>query len=79
MSEQTGSVLAEENGSARSLILNRPKSINAIDHEMVTEMAKLLDGWATDDAVAAVVLYGAGSAACARAATSSPSTATPRR
>ncbi|PWD42800.1 3-hydroxyisobutyryl-CoA hydrolase [Gordonia paraffinivorans] len=60
MSEQTGSVLAEENGSARSLILNRPKSINAIDHEMVTEMAKLLDGWATDDAVAAVVLYGAG-------------------
>lgn len=60
MSEQTGSVLAEENGSARSLILNRPKSINAIDHEMVTEIAKLLDGWATDDAVAAVVLYGAG-------------------
>jgi len=60
VSEQTGSVLAEENGSARSLILNRPKSINAIDHEMVTEMAKLLDGWATDDAVAAVVLYGAG-------------------
>ncbi|MEO9328113.1 3-hydroxyisobutyryl-CoA hydrolase [Gordonia aurantiaca] len=63
MSEQSvlvPSVLAEENGSARSLILNRPKSINAIDHEMVTEMATLLDAWAADDAVDAVVLYGAG-------------------
>ncbi len=54
------SVLTEENGSARSLILNRPKSINAIDHEMVTEIAERLDAWSGDDAVEAVVLYGAG-------------------
>ncbi|MCK8614045.1 enoyl-CoA hydratase/isomerase family protein [Gordonia sp. C13] len=63
MSEQSvlvPSVLTEENGSARSLILNRPKSINAIDHEMATEIAERLDEWAGDDTVKAVVLYGAG-------------------
>ena len=54
------SVLTEENGSARSLILNRPKSINAIDHEMVGSMAEHLAAWAADDAVEAVVLSGAG-------------------
>ncbi|WP_238418793.1 enoyl-CoA hydratase/isomerase family protein [Gordonia sp. 'Campus'] len=54
------SVLAEENGSARSLILNRPKSINAIDHEMVLEMARRLDTWGVDETVKAVVVAGAG-------------------
>ena len=54
------SVLTEENGSARSLILNRPKSINAIDHEMVGSMAEHLAAWVADDAVEAVVLSGAG-------------------
>nr|WP_223205649.1 3-hydroxyisobutyryl-CoA hydrolase [Gordonia jinghuaiqii] len=54
------SVLTEENGTARSLILNRPKSINAIDHEMVTEMAERLHTWAADDTVDAVILSGAG-------------------
>ncbi|OUC80390.1 3-hydroxyisobutyryl-CoA hydrolase [Gordonia lacunae] len=54
------SVLTEKNGSARSLVLNRPKSINAIDHEMVGSMAEHLAAWAADDAVEAVVLSGAG-------------------
>lgn len=56
----TTSILREGNGSARSLILNRPKSINAIDHEMVLGMAEALATWADDDSVRAVVVSGAG-------------------
>ncbi|MDL9938634.1 enoyl-CoA hydratase/isomerase family protein [Gordonia sp. ABSL1-1] len=54
------SVLAERNGSAAYLVLNRPKSINALDHEMALAMAAKLAEWAADDAVEAVVLSGAG-------------------
>lgn len=42
------------------ITLNRPKVINALDHEMVRRIEAQLAGWATDDAVAGVVLTGAG-------------------
>lgn len=54
------SVLTERIGSAAYLVLNRPKSINALDHEMALEMARLLDEWAADDSVDVVVVSGAG-------------------
>lgn len=54
------SVLTTKNGSLATLTLNRPKSINALDHDMVSAMDAALREWAADDAVAAVVLAGAG-------------------
>ncbi|WP_279103727.1 enoyl-CoA hydratase/isomerase family protein [Gordonia bronchialis] len=54
------SVLADKAGSAAYLVLNRPASINALDHEMVLEMARLLEEWADDDTVKSVVVSGAG-------------------
>ncbi|MDP3209077.1 MAG: enoyl-CoA hydratase/isomerase family protein, partial [Rhodoglobus sp.] len=40
--------------------LNRPQALNALTHEMVTEIAAQLDEWAIDDAVATVAISGAG-------------------
>ncbi|MFW0783353.1 enoyl-CoA hydratase/isomerase family protein [Gordonia sp. CPCC 206044] len=54
------SVLSAVEGGVATLTLNRPKSINALDHPMVTAMDELLRGWATDATIAAVVLEGAG-------------------
>ncbi|MFW0793990.1 enoyl-CoA hydratase/isomerase family protein [Gordonia sp. CPCC 205515] len=54
------SVLSEVVGSVATLTLNRPKSINALDHPMVTAMDELLRAWAIDDAISAVVVRGAG-------------------
>ncbi|MGV9709111.1 enoyl-CoA hydratase/isomerase family protein [Gordonia sp. NPDC003424] len=54
------SVLSGVVGSVATLTLNRPKSINALDHSMVTAMDELLRAWAVDDAISAVVVRGAG-------------------
>lgn len=40
--------------------LNRPKAINALNHEMVLAMAEALRGWADDDRIRAVLVTGAG-------------------
>ncbi|KUI47370.1 3-hydroxyisobutyryl-CoA hydrolase [Mycobacterium sp. GA-1199] len=42
------------------ITLNRPKAINSLNHSMVTTMSGVLDEWAHDDAVTAVVVDGAG-------------------
>ena len=42
------------------LTLNRPKALNAITHEMIDEISSLLDRWATDDNIKAIVIRGAG-------------------
>lgn len=47
------------NGIGR-ITLNRPKAINALDHEMVALIAGALTAMAGDDAVSAVVIDGAG-------------------
>lgn len=54
------SVLAFVTGSAGALVLNRPASINALDHEMATTVERHLREWEVDDSVAAVVIAGAG-------------------
>ncbi|WP_287015882.1 enoyl-CoA hydratase/isomerase family protein [Gordonia sp. (in: high G+C Gram-positive bacteria)] len=54
------SVLSVIDDGVATLTLNRPKSINALDHPMVTAMDELLHGWAADPQVSAVVLVGAG-------------------
>jgi enoyl-CoA hydratase/carnithine racemase len=45
--------------------LTRPKALNALTHKMVLALAKALTEWATDDAVALVVVKGEGRAFCA--------------
>ncbi len=53
-------VILEVSGGIGRITLNRPKAINALDHAMVREIAPALAQWATDDAVDAVLLTGAG-------------------
>ena len=40
--------------------LNRPKAINALNHEMVLAIAEALGAWAADDEIRAVLVTGAG-------------------
>ena len=53
-------VIVERRGRLGVLTLNRPRAINALLPEMVDLMQRALDGWATDDSVAAVLVTGAG-------------------
>lgn len=52
-------LLRVENGLGR-ITLNRPRAINALDHEMVGLITPVLQGWIDDPAVRLVVLDGAG-------------------
>ena len=53
-------ILAHQNGGVATLTLNRPHALNALSHNMVREISRLMTVWATDDNVAVVVLRGAG-------------------
>jgi enoyl-CoA hydratase len=55
-----GDVLARRDGGAGVLRLNRPKAINALTLDMVGQIAIELDVFASDAAVALVLLEGAG-------------------
>src|ERR1700746_3780849 len=48
-----------------TLTLSRPERRNALSIKLRDEITEQLDGWATDPAVRAVVLTGAGSTFCA--------------
>lgn len=54
------SVLYAVDGPLGRARLNRPRAINALDLPMVRSLRDQLEAWAADDAVAAVVLDGAG-------------------
>lgn len=53
-------VLLRREGRAAYLVLNRPRAINALTHEMVRLIRTALEDWAEDDDVRTVVLTGAG-------------------
>ena len=53
-------VVARVEGRVGRLTLDRPEAINALTHAMVTRLAEALDDWAAQDAVATVLLDGAG-------------------
>ncbi|AEA26571.1 3-hydroxyisobutyryl-CoA hydrolase [Pseudonocardia dioxanivorans CB1190] len=53
-------VLVRREGALGRLTLNRPRSLNAIDHEMVRLLADALDDFEHDDGVRAVAIDGAG-------------------
>src|SRR6202012_5652687 len=48
-----------------TLTLSRPERRNALSIKLRNEITEQLDGWATDPAIRAVVLTGAGSTFCA--------------
>lgn len=56
----TDELQAWTSGSLGTIRLNRPHALNAMDLGMVQAMDRVLQDWETDDAVQAVVLYGAG-------------------
>ena len=47
-------------GRAGRITLNKPKALNALDHDMVIAIKAALDAWAGDTAVALVIVDGAG-------------------
>jgi enoyl-CoA hydratase len=53
-------ILFERKGPLAVVTLNRPKALNALTLGMIREMQPQMDAWAADDAVAAVVVQGAG-------------------
>lgn len=59
-SRTTDDVLFGTDGPVARIVLNRPRAINALNLAMVTDIHDRLDAWATDDAIGAVVIQGAG-------------------
>ncbi|MFK0138460.1 enoyl-CoA hydratase/isomerase family protein [Streptomyces murinus] len=53
-------VLLRTEGRAARIILNRPRALNALTHEMVTRIDAALTDWEHDPAVRTVVISGAG-------------------
>jgi enoyl-CoA hydratase len=53
-------VLREREGRAATLVLNRPRALNALNHDMVRAIDAALTAWEHDPAVETVVLTGAG-------------------
>jgi enoyl-CoA hydratase len=55
-------LLTEDLGPVRRLTMNRPGSLNALNHELVEAISEALDRAAEDDGVRVLVLRGAGRA-----------------
>ncbi|MEM7654390.1 MAG: enoyl-CoA hydratase/isomerase family protein, partial [Pseudomonadota bacterium] len=47
-------------GGVGVITLNRPKALNALTLEMIRAMRPVLEGWASDPAIAVVVIEGEG-------------------
>ncbi|HET7540206.1 MAG TPA: enoyl-CoA hydratase-related protein [Polyangiaceae bacterium] len=60
-------LLAEREGPVATLIMNRPLTKNALDHELLSALGAGLAEVAADPSVRAVVLTGAGAAFCSGA------------
>lgn len=58
-------VILERDGSVDKVLLNRPEAFNAFGPPMMSELQDILIDLASDEAVRAVVLSGAGKAFCA--------------
>ena len=57
---QDGELIVRQHGALRRITLNRPKALNALTLDMAVRMTALLQSWAADPAVGAVLLDGAG-------------------
>ena len=53
-------ILFEIRDGTAWVTLNRPQALNALTHDMTRQLDARLDAWAADDAIARVVIEGAG-------------------
>ena len=51
-------ILVKTEGAVGIVTLNRPKALNALNSELLTELSDVLKAWDRDDAVRAIVLTG---------------------
>ncbi|KAI5565949.1 hypothetical protein BDE02_14G153500 [Populus trichocarpa] len=58
-------VLVEDNSFSKTLILNRPKQLNALSHQMVSRLLELFLAYEKDPNVKLLLLKGSGRAFCA--------------
>nr|XP_034569468.1 3-hydroxyisobutyryl-CoA hydrolase 1-like [Setaria viridis] len=58
-------ILVETNGSTRTLILNRPKKLNALSSTMIKELLRCFIAYEKDDGVKLLIMKGKGRAFCA--------------
>ena len=58
-------VLSDVAGGIRTITLNRPERLNAINHTLIADFNAALDDAANDDASRVIILRGAGRAFCA--------------
>jgi enoyl-CoA hydratase len=56
----TDEILLGRNGGLATLVINRPKALNALTLDNYRRFAPALDGWATDSSIHAVIVSGAG-------------------
>ncbi|CAL4987007.1 unnamed protein product [Urochloa decumbens] len=64
-STDSDQVLVEANGSTRTLILNRPKKLNALSPAMIKKLLRLFTAYGKDDGVKLLIMKGKGRAFCA--------------
>jgi enoyl-CoA hydratase len=60
LSEDAATVLARREGAAGTILLNRPRALNALDFPMIEALAAAIAGFRADPAVRLLVLEGAG-------------------
>ncbi|WP_299859966.1 enoyl-CoA hydratase [uncultured Roseobacter sp.] len=65
MTETTAPVLLDQSDGIATITLNRPKSMNALSEDVLAALQSALDQIASDRAVRAVILRGAGAHFCA--------------
>ena len=59
-------LLVEQKDRVRTITLNRPDKLNALNHATIAELHLAFDQAAEDDAVNVIILTGAGPKACLR-------------
>ncbi len=59
-----GTVLTEDRNGVRTVTLNRPERLNALNRELLDDLCAALDAALADEQVGALVLCGAGRAFC---------------
>jgi enoyl-CoA hydratase/carnithine racemase len=59
-SQTTPLLLTDVRNHIAYLTFNRPQALNALTHDMIHDMSSLLDKWASDDNIKAIILRGAG-------------------
>ncbi|KAI4347401.1 hypothetical protein L6164_008216 [Bauhinia variegata] len=62
---EASQVLSTGNSCVKEVILNRPRKLNSLNHEMISQITKILKSYENDSAVKLVILKANGKAFCA--------------